>query len=1107
MKMLLPVLAKRLLSFALALVLLLSLCPALPLTANAYEYYDGWDNKTGFTGKFVTSDDDLIYEDDQLYDWKVYLHQRVDSLNVDVRATIRDESGNIVGGSYVQTTSYAANGEYSLMFSASDYSALTTDLEGTFELTLQIAYKSVIYATLIKSFTRVINDTPDDGGNTASNGWEPTSKYYWVNGAFTTGDEDLIYEEGQAYDWTVTIQQSRRTTPVRFEAEIKDEAGNTVSSYSDTRTATASSTPSEMFNWSNFSALTQDLGGTFTLTADFYLPENGDEHFGKLTQTFTRIAQDNNASFEATSRSNPDMVFTYADPIDLVLHIEKTDGVEESFYAATTITNTNGETIAEKIYVIPSSTNIDVSVKDMVPVTNIKTHGNYSVNVALYGDIAAPARYTTTIPFAVVAMDRTVNISISAADTYEGVPTPAVQLQKPDGVAEYCNVQITVTDTSTGNPVFTHNFDGTIPGTGYTTIHPELGSLPVTGSFRMDVVVTDSEGNQLSSNSRSFERISSTPLTANLTDHITGSDKAGMIFSDTDNPLVLTINHPSSANKMLQIRYTGTYNGEPLNDTREFTMPANGTITLDTADFVKYGIYENLQFSIHTADGTEKWKSIDKYDPFSFSFVIDNTHSASLSLLNINDHFTGDINGDYNVKLPLSAQAGAKTWRASIPWVSVEPSKNTYRMPTSVKEVLNRTAELGMQAMIILAYNNDNYLKDAADNYILDENGNPQKLYGEADPDNPEWLAAYANYCEYIATYMATEENGKYKDLIVGFEIWNEWNHATMSKVPDKYDRTGDKYAEVVKAASNAIRAVNDTYETSFKVVAGATAGDGYSQGTNTDIFLDAMFQVDGIVDYMDAFSFHTYPNPEQGTNSYSNPRYFEFVSPGEFSYINRVNSVQARLDAAKPNHNVEIWLTETSWSTFEIDESLNSKGQTEITTGATEAEAAAYMTQLYAWALQDGTLDRIFWYDLMNDQKKLPGTNYYDWYDNKSECNWGLVHCCDNTGDDPLAYSAKQGYVAMCAISSKLGGATNGRSIALGSGIHAYQFEKGSRYLMVAWTDDDADTTRTATFNGSVVITDMFGNATTYDGTATLKLSESPIYIEYAKNDVPSIS
>ena len=60
MKMLLPVLAKRLLSFALALVLLLSLCPVLPLTANAYEYYDGWDNKTGFTGKFVTKDDDLV---------------------------------------------------------------------------------------------------------------------------------------------------------------------------------------------------------------------------------------------------------------------------------------------------------------------------------------------------------------------------------------------------------------------------------------------------------------------------------------------------------------------------------------------------------------------------------------------------------------------------------------------------------------------------------------------------------------------------------------------------------------------------------------------------------------------------------------------------------------------------------------------------------------------------------------------------------------------------------------------------------------------------------------------------------------------------------------
>ena len=1102
MKMLLPVLAKRLLSFALALVLLLSLCPVLPLTANAYEYTDGWTCVSGFKGKFVTSDDDLVYEDDEPYDWKVYLYQKQASLTVDARATIYDENSNIVGGSSVSIRPYATADSYSLMFSASDYPALTTNLEGTFTLKLEIGSRGTLYATLIKSFTRVINDTPDDGGNTASNGWEPISKYSWVNGAFTTGDEDLIYEEGQAYDWTVTIQQAKRTTPVRFEAVIKDEAGNIVSSYSDTRTATASSTPSEMFNWSNFSALAQDLGGMFTLTADFYLPENGDEYFGKLTQTFTRIAQDNNASFEATSRSNPDMVFTYADPIDLELNIVKTNGVAEAFKAVTTITNANGEVVPSSEYDIPSSTNTTVSVKDLVDVTNLRTPGNYNVNVTL-NDTNGSKRYETTIPFAVVAMDRKVNIYITAADTYDGVPTPAVQLQKPDGVAEYCNVQITVTDTSTDNPVFTHNFDGNIPGTGYTTIHPELGSLPVTGSFRMDVVVTDSEGNQLGSNSRSFERISSTPLTANLTDHITGSDKAGMIFSDADSPLVLTINHPSSANKTLTIHYTGIYNGKTLDETRDITMPSNGTITLNAKDFLKYGIYENLRLSIYNSAGDELWIANKLY---TFSFVIDNTNSASLSLLNINDHFTGNINGDYTVKLPLAAQTGADMWRASIPWVSVEPSRNYYRMPESVTNVLDRTQELGMKVLIILAYNNDNILKDANGKNILDDSGKEQKLYGEADPDNPEWLAAYANYCEYIARYMATEKNGKYKDMVVGFEIWNEWNHATMSKVPDKYDRTGDKYAEVVKAASNAIRAVNDTYETSFKVVAGATAGDGYAQGTNTDKFLDAMFQVENIVDYMDVFSFHTYPNPEVGTSSGDNPRYFEFVSPGEFSYENRVKSVKSRLDTAKPGHDVEIWMTETGWSTIDTEYDDYDPTEVQITYGVTEKEAAAYMTQMYAWALADGTLDRIFWYDLMNDQKKLPGTNYYDWYDDRSECNWGLIHNCDNDGSDPLAYSAKQGYVAMCALNSKLTGATNGQKVNLGSGIHAHQFEKDGHYLMVVWTDDEADTTRTATLSGSIVITDMFGNATTHSNSATLELSECPIYLEYAKGSHPSI-
>ena len=166
-------------------------------------------------------------------------------------------------------------------------------------------------------------------------------------------------------------------------------------------------------------------------------------------------------------------------------------------------------------------------------------------------------------------------------------------------------------------------------------------------------------------------------------------------------------------------------------------------------------------------------------------------------------------------------------------------------------------------------------------------------------------------------------------------------------------------------------------------------------------------------------------------------------------------------------------------------------------------------MIQLDAWALTDGTLDRIFWYDLMNDKKKLPGTTDYAWYDYAKECNWGLIHNFENTGDQPLAYSAKQSYVAMCAMSSMLTGATNGADVSglFGTGVQAYRFEKGNRLLVVAWTTDGTTKEFTAALNGQMVITDMFGNATTYNGTTTLKLSENPIYIECAKNDVPSIS
>jgi hypothetical protein len=453
-----------------------------------------------------------------------------------------------------------------------------------------------------------------------------------------------------------------------------------------------------------------------------------------------------------------------------------------------------------------------------------------------------------------------------------------------------------------------------------------------------------------------------------------------------------------------------------------------------------------------------------------------------MSLLNINDHFTSG-KGDAESKLTLAANTGANMWRASIPWASVEKSKGQFAMPADVITVMDKTKELDMQALIILAYGNED-------------------VYGTTDPDDPTWVAAYANYCYEVAKYMA--EN--YPGQVVGFEIWNEWNNESMSKVSAKEDRTGTKYAEVVKAASAEIKAVNAQYTTSFQVIAGATAGDGYlKEGetpSNSYEFMYAFFAVDGIFDYFDGFSFHTYSSKETTTDAdkIEGKRMFEYVSPTEHNFVSRFEDVYKRLNGAKK----EIWVTETGWTTNAYTQVVPKKYSSDKkyahhTDGATEEEQAAYMVQLYAQTMaKQAFIDRIFWYDLMNDIAEDVLASG-EWRTDRTESNYGLIHNWKNSDGQPLAYSAKPGYVAMCAMSSMLAKVTYSQAFTLGDGISAYQFQKkDGTYITVAWTPGD---TVERTLTGTMTVTDLYGNASKSN---TVTLSEAPIYIESTSSENP---
>lgn len=901
--------------------------------------------------------------------------------------------------------------------------------------------------------------------------WTYKSGYDWISGSFEATDADQVYQDNQAYDWKVIILPTKSPpASAQVVASITDASGKEISSYNTTVEGMAQRVETELCSYDNFPELTASLYGAFTLTCDLQL--NGTS-YAKLVQTFSRVSSSPVTS-TVTSRSNPDNVFTFADPIDLVLNVKKNDGVAAAYNAAITVTKGSTELLAARGVALPESTNTTVILKDLMDIPAIRTAGTYQVNLTLTDSNGAEKQKASTT-FYVVAPSGNLTASIASASdsgpTFNiMVPDLVVNLKKTDGVAEALITAVTVKDSS-GTVVYTDFFKTTDAN---ATVTPDLSGLAVTGTFTMTALVTDDAGNHRATASPvTFKRTNTTPMSCTVTDYNT--DNTGNIYSASDDYNVsLAITHTANKGKVVQVKVVGTLNGKEYeSNTKKVTLSSltgKGTAKIDGAMLGAYGIFEDLYIVVSDASGNELWRSTSAQQfTSSFARVLDTSTPGDLPLLNINDHFTSK-KGDAELKISLMAQTGANMWRASIPWATVEKSKGNYAMVADVKTVMDQTKGTGMQALVLLAYGNEN-------------------VYGDSNPGNSTWLNAYANYCYYVAEQMAKN----YPNQVVGFEIWNEFNHASMGKIPEAY-RTPANYVKLVKAASAKIRQVNSKYGTNFKVIGCASAGDGYTSGNSQD-FIKGIMAISGFFDAIDGISFHTYSSVE--TTSWSDQlqgqRTFEYISPAEHDFAARIEKFNGYLKQYNAPSDLEVWITETGWTTNEVPESGigSTDGKTHITYGATEEDAAAYLVQLYTWALYEGSIDRIFWYDFMNDISNQTGI----WANNQTESNYGLIHNWNNSGDQPLAYSAKQGYVTMCALSSMLGGAANGKEVTLGNGVQAYSFTVDGKTMVVAWTT--SDTTKTLNCSGSMTVTDMYGNASNNLTSATL--SQCPIYIVYS--------
>lgn len=519
------------------------------------------------------------------------------------------------------------------------------------------------------------------------------------------------------------------------------------------------------------------------------------------------------------------------------------------------------------------------------------------------------------------------------------------------------------------------------------------------------------------------QAIAIAPFEVKLFSSATGTSKL-VLYDDDNFDLTLWIKKNFGANQKMRVHVTLKNSG---NNTSAHKY---GDIVILTNEYVPIKLIE--QFS-------EYQQLLQKYGFFTINVNIQDLSTkeiiysttypfcrirqsvSPMPLFGMNTTLPANTN-NATTFINLIADTGASVYRVTLPWESIEREQNILTIPTLAMETINYARSKGIKVLIILAYGN--------------------KLYGESNPNDSTWLAAYARYCETVATQL--------KGKVDYYEVWNEWNHPTMSKIPLEY-QDGKHYAKVLDAAYNAIQNVAPEAEIIGGVVAGAP-----------ETWIEDVIYNSQIFNNLKNFSFHLYPLINN-----------EFVKPLNYDFDRYFNSIHKLIG------NKSIWLTEFGWSTHE--------GTSSKYKGVSEQEAAAYIVQFYMWALANQNnynIKNICLYTLMNTGNTITYPQH----------NFGLVYHYNAS----IPYAPKAGFSASNAMSYFVSQMKTMPTKSTNSteNLTIYQCNSNNNKVMqVIWANNEQEQTYTIT-NAQVM--DIYGAVTNYPNQTVLTVTETPIYILY---------
>lgn len=751
----------------------------------------------------------------------------------------------------------------------------------------------------------------------------------------------------------------------------------------------------------------------------------GNKRLDKTT-AFCRVAQAS-VKTQISSNTNKDMIFTDKDTVDLNLYVQKTDGIDETLHIKYTVTSPSGAVIATKegnVKALSGSKYFKATLDNLPELTE---HGTYKIHLVITDNsgivrsesVTQLARISGTGIKHQISSSSGTNLQFSANKPFD----MCLFLQKTDGVKESFQGQVYVTDPY-GNVIFSIKGKINVPASGYFKFPLDLSKGTAFGTYKASYTLHDDAGTLRASGTTYFSRFSDDAVRAAVQ---SASGKfPGLIYGKDDAfDLALYLQKTDGLEQMLQVRYTITDMNGLVLETKQgrLTVPATGyrKIPIELPDIEalqKFGIY-TFKLEVANTDG-----KIIFTEDYSFSRVL--VPEEQLDILGVCTHLSkrGMTTKQAQQYVDLARQAGVKFWRDELPWSTVEPAKGQYKIPASADAAVDYTLSIGMEPLFILDYGND--------------------LYG-SDVTTDEWLEGYLGYVKAMVTH--------FKGRIMYYEVWNEWNIG-LGGMDKKYREMADIYANLLIETYKVIKEIDPK----VTVIGGVVAGGELKWTEN-------MLKYPEVINAMDAFSFHCYPD-------------------------NDIKEIQDQVEKLRElfkeygREDIPMWLTETGWPTHIGRD------------GFTEEVSAGNLVSLYTWAIANpGVLDRIFWYDLHNDGEEAEYLEH----------NLGLLRNWD-ADVETVPMAAKKSYVAMNAMNAILLGAEYVGTYDMGhKAITAHRFNKDGKDLLVVWADDCTLNMVATIGNSNMVVTDMYGNAnalTPVNGKVTLFLSDAPVYIEYDLDD-----